>query len=77
MRAAEDYEMWLKVCVNGYDVARIPGRQGLYRMHDGQMSKDEMRMRRGELAALRSIRVEELPTATHRGRGQICGWSSG
>ena len=63
---AEDYGLWLRIAVSGYDVAWIPGKNALYRIHPEQASRDELKLRRGEAAALRTIQVEDLPTPSHR-----------
>jgi glycosyltransferase involved in cell wall biosynthesis len=44
LRAAEDYELWLRLAANGYAAVCVPGRLGFYRVHGGQMSRDMTRM---------------------------------
>jgi GT2 family glycosyltransferase len=63
---AEDYGMWLRIAVKGYDVVWIPGKHALYRIHSEQASRDELKLRRGEAAALRTIEPGDLPTVAHR-----------
>jgi glycosyltransferase involved in cell wall biosynthesis len=63
---AEDYGLWLRIAVSGYDVAWIPGKHALYRIHAGQASRNELKLRRGEAAALRTIDPTALPTPRHR-----------
>ena len=63
---AEDYGLWLRIVVKGYNVAWIPGKHALYRMHADQASRDELKLRRGEAAALGKIEPRDLPTPTHR-----------
>jgi glycosyltransferase involved in cell wall biosynthesis len=63
---AEDYGLWLRIAVRGYDVAWIPGRHALYRIHAEQASRNELKLRRGEAAALRTIDPGDLPTPSHR-----------
>ncbi len=63
---AEDYALWLRIIVRGYDVAWVPGKHVLYRVHGEQASRDEVKMRRGDLVALAAIEPGDLPTAAHR-----------
>jgi len=63
---AEDYGLWLRIAVKGYDVAWIPGKHALYRVHAAQASRDELKLRHGEAAALGTIRPGDLPTPGHR-----------
>lgn len=63
---AEDYGLWLRIAANGYRAAWIPGKHALYRIHPEQASRDELKLRRGEVAALRAIDAVDLPTPTHR-----------
>jgi GT2 family glycosyltransferase len=63
---AEDYALWLRIIVRGYDAAWVPGKHVLYRVHAAQASRDEGRMRRGDLVALGAIEPADLPTAAHR-----------
>jgi glycosyltransferase involved in cell wall biosynthesis len=63
---AEDYELWLRILVRGYSAAWIPGRHGLYRVHDRQASRQLEKVRRGERAALGRISFDDLPSSSHR-----------
>ena len=58
---AEDYALWLRIIVRGYDVAWVPGKHVLYRVHADQASRDEVKMRRGDLVALAAIEPGDLP----------------
>ncbi len=64
--SVEDYELWLRIVVNGYRAAWIPGKQALYRLHADQMSRDLLTMKRAEGAALATVRMEDLPSDEHR-----------
>ncbi len=70
LRAAEDYELWLRIVSAGYGVAWVPGQHALYRTHAAQMSHDEERMYRNLYLALSGLSVERLPSADHRQRLQ-------
>jgi glycosyltransferase involved in cell wall biosynthesis len=63
---AEDYDLWLRILLAGYEPAWIPGRHALYRIHDRQASRNRARLRRGELTALLGLNARELPTPHHR-----------
>jgi glycosyltransferase involved in cell wall biosynthesis len=56
LRAAEDWEMWLRLSATGGRAAGTNERLAIYRHRAGQMSKDLDRMFAGQLAALRSVR---------------------
>jgi GT2 family glycosyltransferase len=64
--AAEDYGLWLRILVEGFRAAWIPGKQALYRIHEGQMSRDRRKLRQGESRALASVRIDDMPTPRHR-----------
>ncbi len=56
LRAAEDWQMWLRVAAAGHPAVGTGERLGVYRRSAGQMSGDPRRMYEGRLAALRSLR---------------------
>jgi glycosyltransferase involved in cell wall biosynthesis len=62
LRAAEDWEMWMRIAATGRPCIGIDERLAIYRKRPGQMSKDLRRMAEGQLAAVRSVRGRlELP----------------
>jgi glycosyltransferase involved in cell wall biosynthesis len=63
---AEDYDLWLRILLAGYEPVWIPGKHALYRIHRRQASRNRARLRRGELAALLGLNAQELPTPQHR-----------
>jgi glycosyltransferase involved in cell wall biosynthesis/GT2 family glycosyltransferase len=60
LRAAEDYELWLRVAAHGYAGVRVPGRLGFYRSHGDQMSRDLTRMHAATEHVMRMAR-DRLP----------------
>lgn len=55
LRAAEDWEMWMRVAAAGHRAAGTADRLGVYRRSAGQMSSDPQRMKDGKLGAVRSL----------------------
>jgi GT2 family glycosyltransferase len=64
--ASEDYDLWLRIVIKGYRAVHIPGRHALYRLHPGQMSRDEANLKRNELAVYSGLSIDDMPTAAHR-----------
>jgi hypothetical protein len=64
--AAVDYDLWLRIVVAGFHPAWIPGQQGLYRIHPGQLSRDVERMNRNLAALYGELRMDDMPSAAHR-----------
>jgi glycosyltransferase involved in cell wall biosynthesis len=63
LRAAEDYELWMRFLVRGYRGARAPGRLAIVRDRRGAMHTDEAAMLRNVGQVFESIAAEpELPT---------------
>jgi glycosyltransferase involved in cell wall biosynthesis/GT2 family glycosyltransferase len=60
IRAAEDYELWLRLAARGYAAVAVPGRLGFYRSHGGQMSRDLLRMHTATEGVMRVAR-DRLP----------------
>jgi glycosyltransferase involved in cell wall biosynthesis len=44
LRAAEDYELWLRMLAHGHAAVRVPGPLAVKRVHPGAMSQDPERM---------------------------------
>jgi GT2 family glycosyltransferase len=57
LRAAEDWEMWMRIAASGRPCVGVDERLAIYRKRPGQMSKDLPRMYEGQLGALRSVRA--------------------
>lgn len=74
LRAAEDWEMWLRIVASGARVVGIDERLAVYRHRLGQMSKDPGLMWEGALNALLSVQARcELPPAVGAGLAdRIC-----
>jgi glycosyltransferase involved in cell wall biosynthesis len=64
LRAAEDWQMWLKIAASGYAVASTTDRLAVYRRRPGQMSADLRAMADGRLAVMATLhRWRDLPSA--------------
>lgn len=55
LRAAEDWELWLRIVGRGHRIVGVDERLAVYRHRIGQMSKDPKRMWEGQRDALRSV----------------------
>lgn len=66
LRRIEDYGLWLKITIRGYDPAWLPGRHALYRVYPSQMSRQRLEMTRDTLAMFNEIDPESLPSDAHR-----------
>jgi glycosyltransferase involved in cell wall biosynthesis len=64
--SSEDYELWLRIVLNGYRAVWMPGREALYRRHPGQMSRQLVTMSRNLLAVYDGLQMTDMPTAAHR-----------
>jgi len=63
---AEDYELWLRIIMKGYNAAWIPGQHALYRLHGQQAMRGLVKMSQGILAVYQELSMEEMPTPAHR-----------
>jgi glycosyltransferase involved in cell wall biosynthesis len=66
MRLSEDSELWLRIVLRGYPAAWIPGRNGLYRVHEGQKSGDAAGQSWTLFAKFGEIDPATLPSDAHR-----------
>ncbi len=66
LRRSPDYDLWLRIVRAGYDAAWVRGQHAMYRIHDGQMSRDSLGMLQNELALLSEIDPVTLPSDAHR-----------
>jgi len=66
LTSCEDYDLWLRILVHGYQAAWVPGRHAVYRLHAGQMTRNVMRMARNLSAVYDGLPLEEMPSPAHR-----------
>jgi glycosyltransferase involved in cell wall biosynthesis len=65
-RSAEDWDLWLRLLIAGYEGIWISPPQAVYRKHDSQMSRRMRTMNEAILSVYRDIPLEALPSAAHR-----------
>lgn len=63
---SEDYDLWLRILIAGYEPVCVPGRNALYRVHAAQLSRNTLRMRQDTLAMFERLDVAALPSGVHR-----------
>jgi GT2 family glycosyltransferase len=66
LTSCEDYDLWLRILVEGYQAAWVPGRHAVYRLHAGQMTRNVMRMARNLRAVYDGLPLEAMPSQGHR-----------
>jgi glycosyltransferase involved in cell wall biosynthesis len=66
LTSCEDYDLWLRILVHGYEAAWFPGRHAIYRLHPGQMTRNVMRMARNLSAVYDDLPLDAMPSPLHR-----------
>lgn len=66
LASCEDYDLWLRILVEGLQAAWVPGRHAVYRLHPGQMTRDVMRMARNLSAVYDGLSIDAMPSERHR-----------
>jgi glycosyltransferase involved in cell wall biosynthesis len=66
LTSCEDYDLWLRILIQGYEAAWFPGRHAIYRLHPGQMTRNVMRMARNLSAVYDELPLEAMPSQLHR-----------
>ena len=62
LRAAEDWELWLRMAARGYTAVKAAPVLAVYRVHPGSMSSDVSLMREAERRALAVVASYDLDT---------------
>jgi glycosyltransferase involved in cell wall biosynthesis len=62
----EDYDLWLRISIAGYEAIPVSGRLCLYRLHPDQISHDSTRMYRELARMFTELDLDSLPTDAHR-----------
>jgi glycosyltransferase involved in cell wall biosynthesis len=65
-RAAEDYDLSLRILTKGYRAVRMDGLHALYRLHSGQMTRSLAKMTEAVLDVYEGLPTADLPTDAHR-----------
>jgi GT2 family glycosyltransferase len=66
LTSCEDYDLWLRILVHGYEAAWFPGQHAIYRLHPGQMTRNVMRMARNLSAVYDDLPLDAMPSPRHR-----------
>lgn len=66
LTSCEDYDLWLRILVDGRQAAWVPGRHAVYRLHPGQMTRNVMRMARNLSAVYDELPLDAMPSERHR-----------
>jgi glycosyltransferase involved in cell wall biosynthesis len=66
LRSCEDYDLWLRILVAGYEAAWFPGRHAIYRLHPAQMTRNATRMARNLAAVYDGLPLASMPSGHHR-----------
>lgn len=63
---SEEYDLWLRILIAGFDPVWMGGPLALYREHAGQSSRQILRMKRTALDVYRGLSLESLPSDAAR-----------
>jgi glycosyltransferase involved in cell wall biosynthesis len=66
LTSCEDYDLWLRILVHGYEAAWFPGRHAIYRLHTAQMTRNPVRMARNLAAVYDDLPLDAMPSERHR-----------
>lgn len=66
LTSCEDYDLWLRILVHGFEAAWFPGRHAIYRLHPGQMTRNVMRMARNLSSVYDGLPLEAMPSELHQ-----------
>ncbi len=63
---SEEYDLWLRILVAGFDPVWIGGRLAIYRMHPGQTSHQILAMKRTAARVYQRLPEQDMPSAEAR-----------
>jgi GT2 family glycosyltransferase len=66
LRLSEEYDLWLRILVAGFDAVWMGGRLAIYRMHPGQSSHQILAMKRTAARVYHGLREEDMPSPDAR-----------
>ncbi|HTA05805.1 MAG TPA: glycosyltransferase [Solirubrobacteraceae bacterium] len=64
--ASEDYHLWLRILMAGFDPLWMGSPLAMYRLHDGQASRQILRMKGTWARAYETLDASEMPSASTR-----------
>jgi GT2 family glycosyltransferase len=62
LRLAEEYDMWLRILIAGFDAVWMGGPLAIYRMHPAQTSRQILAMKRTATRVYHGLRVQDMPS---------------
>jgi hypothetical protein len=66
LRLSEEYDLWLRILVAGFDGVWMGGPLAIYRMHPGQTSHQILAMKRTAARVYHGLREDDMPSAGAR-----------
>lgn len=66
LRLSEEYDLWLRILVAGFEAAWMGGPLSIYRAHPGQTSRQILAMNRTAARVYHGLRLEDMPTDESR-----------
>ncbi len=63
---SEEYDLWLRILVAGFDPVWMGGRLAIYRMHPGQTSHQILAMKKTAARVYDGLRVQDMPSEDAR-----------
>jgi GT2 family glycosyltransferase len=63
---SEEYDLWLRILVAGFDPVWMGGRLAIYRMHPGQTSHQILAMKRTAARVYQGLPEQDMPSAEAR-----------
>jgi glycosyltransferase involved in cell wall biosynthesis len=66
LRLSEEYDLWLRILVAGFDAVWMGGPLAIYRMHPGQSSHQILAMKRTAARVYHGLREEDMPSQDAR-----------
>jgi GT2 family glycosyltransferase len=63
---SEEYDLWLRILVAGFDPVWMGGRLAIYRMHPGQSSHQILAMKKTAARVYHGLRDEDMPSEDAR-----------
>jgi hypothetical protein len=66
LRLSEEYDMWLRILIAGFDGVWMGGPLAVYRMHPGQTSRQILALNRTAARVYHGLREEDMPSEAAR-----------
>jgi hypothetical protein len=62
LRLSEEYDLWLRILIAGFDAVWMGGPLAIYRLHPGQTSRQILALARTAARVYHGLRLEDMPT---------------